>query len=158
MSETLQRKKRRLNIKILEENTSELNPDIRCVNCKEWQYMIHRQGDNNNLFCGKCGSLTPLRVLKHGRGLAAPAIQQPTSANGIIQPKGIELARHRRPTGIHKPYDPLVESLIRKGFQIIDSQYIEPLWSQTSAVKSFRLALRIRLFSISRTKADIWYQ
>src|SRR6266487_6793816 len=53
---------------------------FQCVNCKERYYLIDKKGDNNNnLFCINCGHLTPIRTIKHSRGIAAPSIQQQTA-------------------------------------------------------------------------------
>jgi hypothetical protein len=113
-------------IKILESDSATLsrNSGYQCINCKERHYMVAKKGDNSNLFCTNCGHLTPLRTIKHGRGLAAPFIQQPTA---IIQSESKIRGRDRKPRGVNSDKkDPLVESLISKGFQIIDSQTIEP--------------------------------
>jgi hypothetical protein len=142
MSSTLQRKKR-LNIKILESGLDDgndsnvnTNKDVRCRNCKEWQYLVEQQTDRNNLFCTHCGSLTPLRTIKHSRGLAAPAIQQSTRnlSSSILQSKSEVTtggARSRRPHGIHdKPRasaaQHIINTLTKQGFEIVDSQYTEP--------------------------------
>ena len=116
------------NIKVLEEGLFE-QPlhNTTCQSCKERHYLIERKTDNKNLFCTKCGALTPIRSLKHTRGLAAPAIQQ--DATAIAQPANVKMGRNRIPEGIHsnKQKNPLEEQLLSKGFQIVDTQYIEPV-------------------------------
>lgn len=141
MSKTLQRKKR-LRINILEAGSDDSNDinvnrnrDIRCRNCKEWQYLVELNTDRNNLVCSHCGSLTPLRTIKHSRGLAVPAIQQSTRnlSSSILQSKSEATgggAQRRRPHGIHsnKPNVPTLNALVNKqGFEIIDVQYLEPV-------------------------------
>ena len=115
--------------KVLEEGL--LDQPIRdtiCQNCKSRHELITLKTDTNNLRCLHCGALTPIRSVKHGRGLTAPAIQNQQTA--IAQPtKNIGIGKNRIPTGIHsnKQKNPLEEQLIKKGFQIIDTQYIEPV-------------------------------
>lgn len=128
MPQTVQRKKR-LNINILENGEPVTHSDIRCRNCHEWQFMVEQQTDRKNLFCSKCGALTPIRTVKHSRGLAVPAIQQhPQESGQLLQPRDVSGAGHgRTPHGIHTtPPNPVVNALMSKGFQIIDSQYVEP--------------------------------
>lgn len=99
--------------------------DMICHNCKERHYLIERKTDRANLFCMKCGALTPIRSIRRERGLAAPSIQAEQTA--IIQPKLASNAITRRPRSMtEKRTDPVVQTLEAKGFQIIDSQYIEP--------------------------------
>ena len=115
-------------MKVLEERL--LDQPIRdtiCQNCKSRHELVELKTDNKNLRCSHCGALTPIRSLRHTRGLAAPAIQQDVTA--IAQPKGVEMGRNRIPEGIHsnKQKNPFEEQLLRKGFQIMDSQYYEPV-------------------------------
>ena len=116
------------NFKVLEEGLLE-QPlrNIVCHNCKSRHELVELKTDNKNLRCGHCGALTPIRSLRHTRGLAAPQIQQDVTA--IAQPKNVQTGRNRIPAGIHtnKQKNPLEEQLLKKGFQIIDTQYIEPV-------------------------------
>ena len=118
------------NYKVLEEGLLDGQHPLQntvCSNCKQRHYLVEKKTDNKNLFCTHCGALTPIRSVKHGRGLAAPAIQNQQTA--IAQPtKNIGIGKNRIPAGIHsnKQKNPLEDMLIKKGFQIIDSQYIEP--------------------------------
>jgi hypothetical protein len=75
-----------------------------------------------------CGALTPLRTVKHGRGLAEPAIQNLEQTALIQSDKPNVKGRDRRPRGIHtNKKNELEESLISKGFQVIDIQeVVEP--------------------------------
>jgi hypothetical protein len=125
MSASIQRKSR-IRFNVL--GDANINPAAtdrgkRCSNCKQVHYLIDNK-DNKNLFCTHCGALTPIRSIKHLRGLAVPTIQQPNST-GILQPKNA--AADRRPAGIKRPTNPLELEIINQGFQIIDSQYIEPV-------------------------------
>ena len=126
MPTTIQRKKR-LNVNILETGEPTTHSDIRCRNCKEWSFLVQQQTDRKNLFCTRCGALTPIRSLKHSRGLAVPSIQQSAAETGqLLQPRDVKPGS-RTPRGIHTtPPNPIVNALMSKGFQIIDSQYIEP--------------------------------
>ena len=98
-----------------------------CLDCKSRHTLVELKTDNKNLRCTHCGALTPIRSLKHSRGLAAPAIQ--SLSTGIAQPKNAALGRNRIPSGIHsnKQKNPLEEQLLKKGFQIMDTQYVEPV-------------------------------
>ena len=114
------------NFKVLEEGLFDQTVDNTiCQNCKSRHDLVALRTDNKNLRCNHCGALTPIRSIKHGRGLAAPAIQ--LQETGIAQPK-TAMGKSRLPEGIHsnKQKNPFEEQLISKGFQIIDSQYIEP--------------------------------
>ena len=117
------------NFKILEEGLLDGEPlhNTTCQSCKQRHYLVERKTDNKNLFCTHCGALTPIRSLRHTRGLAAPQIQQDVTA--IAQPKGVEMGRNRIPEGIHsnKQHNPVEEQLLKKGFQIMDTQYYEPV-------------------------------
>lgn len=117
-------------IKILESDSYSLskNHGYQCSNCKERYQLIQKKGDNNNLFCTNCGALTPLRTVKHSRGLAAPAIQMLERTAAVIQSdKPNVRGKDRRPKGINSDKkNELEESLISKGFQVKDSQTIEP--------------------------------
>jgi hypothetical protein len=135
MSASLQRKNRpkhnRLtsNFKVLEEGLLE-QPlhNIVCHNCKSRHELVELKTDNKNLRCGHCGALTPIRSLRHTRGLAAPQIQQ-ADLTAIAQPENVPMGRNRIPRGIHsnKQKNPFEEQLLNKGFQIIDTQYVEPV-------------------------------
>ncbi len=124
-------------IKILETDSTILflNHGFRCVNCKERYQLIQKKGDNNNLFCMNCGALTPRRTVKHGRGLAEPAIQNEEQTALVQSDKQNVRGRDRRkPAGIHSgKKNPLEESLISKGFQVIDSNQtiVEPTTTTT---------------------------
>ena len=113
-------------IKVIESNfgdTQQLAKGLQCQNCKERHYFTITALDTNNAFCTNCGHTTPLRQIKHGRGLTAPSIQQDTA---IVQNKNPNVA-HRRPKGINNnKRSELEQDLINKGFQVIDSQTIEP--------------------------------
>jgi hypothetical protein len=74
--------------------------DIICHSCKQRHYLIERKTDNKNLFCTHCGALTPIRSVKHGRGLAAPPIQL-GQQTAITQSKNVRVGRDRLPSGIH---------------------------------------------------------
>ncbi len=121
-------------IKILESDSATLsrNHGFQCLNCKERYQLVQKKGDNNNLFCLNCGALTPRRTVKHGRGLALPAIQQTQQdQTGIAQASAAATSnnrgRDRKPKGIHSgKKNELEESLISKGFQVTDVQTIEP--------------------------------
>lgn len=114
-------------IKIVESDSTRLSRSSghQCSNCKERYQLIILPTDLNNLFCSNCGHTTPVRTVKHGRGLAAPSIQQPTA---IIQSKNPTSAKDRKPQGINrgKKKDPIEQQLINQGFQVIDVQTIEP--------------------------------
>jgi hypothetical protein len=137
MSASLQRKNRpkhnRLtsNFKVLEEGLLEqpLHNTL-CQSCKQRHYLVELKTDNKNLKCTFCGALTPIRSLRHTRGLAAPQIQQDVTA--IAQPENVPMGRNRIPQGIHtnKQKNPFEEQLLSKGFQIIDTQYVEPVPAQ----------------------------
>lgn len=120
-------------IKVLESDSASLSKSsgLQCIHCKERQYMIQKQGDINNAFCTNCGNLTPLRTIKHSRGLAAPSMQEPTT---IVQPteKGqIKKGSQRIPKSINTKTNNKEEYsaekyLTDRGYTIIDSQYVEP--------------------------------
>lgn len=130
MLTSLQRKTDR--IKVLEEGmTDKPLRDMLCHNCKQRHYLVERKTDINNYFCTNCGALTPIRSMRRERGLAVPSIQQ-SGQTAIAQPTTTKDAtgrsRDRKPKTLlrnHKS-NPLEESLINKGFQIVDSQYNEP--------------------------------
>lgn len=113
-------------IKVLEYNLNDakqLAKGLQCQNCKERHYFTITPLDTNRAFCTNCGHSTPLRQIKHGRGLTAPSIQQDTA---IVQNKNPNVA-HRKPRGIHdNKRSELEQDLISKGFEVIDSQTIEP--------------------------------
>lgn len=116
-------KRKRDSIKVLDttSDAKQLAKGLQCSNCKERHYFVIKEGDTNNAFCCNCGHLTPLRQVKHGRGLAAPSIQQPPA---IVQSK--TLPPSRKPLGINRKVNELEQSLIQKGYTMIDSQTIEP--------------------------------
>jgi hypothetical protein len=124
-----ERLRRTSNFKVLEEGLLDQPlQNIICHNCKQRHHLIERNIDTNNLFCTHCGALTPIRSVKHSRGLAAPAIQSGRTA--IAQPKrNVAMGRNRLPSGIHnnKQRNPIEQMLIDKGFEIVDSQSIEPV-------------------------------
>jgi transcription elongation factor Elf1 len=125
MSTPLSRKRKRDSIKVLDTSPStsqELARNYQCINCKERNYLTFK-ADTIHLFCTNCGHLTPTRTAKHSRGLAAPVGQQQTF---IVQSKNVEKGTDRRPYGINRKKNPLEESLIQKGYTVIDSQTIEP--------------------------------
>lgn len=116
-------------IKVLESDSTALggrNNAYQCINCKERYQLIPKPGDTaNNLFCLNCGHSTPIRTIKHSRSLIAPSIQQQTAlvqSQDAINSSG----KHRRPKGINRKPKTLEQDLISKGFQVIDSQTIEP--------------------------------
>ena len=97
---------------------------LQCHNCKERHYFVPRAGDNLNLFCTNCGSLTPIRTIKRSRGLSAPVVQQQTV---IVQNSANKTIAKRKPKGVNDgKKSELEQSLIEKGFTVIDSQTIEP--------------------------------
>jgi DNA-directed RNA polymerase subunit RPC12/RpoP len=118
-------------IKILESDSANLsrNHGYRCLNCKEQYQLIANPGDEkNNLKCLNCGALTPRRTVKHGRGLAVPSIQQEEQTAIVQTDKPNIKGKDRRPKGIHSgKKNELEESLISKGFQVTDSQVVEPV-------------------------------
>jgi hypothetical protein len=112
-------------IKVLDTTAQQqaLARGLQCQNCKERHYFVSREGDLNNAFCTKCGHLTPLRQIKHGRGLSAPPVQQQTAVVQQFSQDG--QPKKRRPRGIaDQKQDQLAQELINKGFMIIDSQTI----------------------------------
>jgi hypothetical protein len=112
-------------IKVLDTTAQQqaLAQGLQCQNCKERHYFVSREGDLNNAFCTHCGHLTPLRQMKHGRGLTAPAAQQQTAIVQQFSQDG--QPKKRRPKGIaDQKQDQLAQELINKGFMIIDSQTI----------------------------------
>jgi hypothetical protein len=117
-------------IKILESDSltlSKRNHGYRCLNCKEQYQLIANPGDKNNLKCLNCGALTPLRSVKHSRGLAEPAIQTLEQTALVQSDKPNVKGRDRRPKGIHtNKNNELEQSLISKGFQVTDIQVVEP--------------------------------
>lgn len=124
-----ERLRRTTNLKVLEEGLLDQPlQNIVCHNCKQRHNLIETKTDTNNLFCTHCGALTPIRSVKHSRGLAAPAIQQGRTA--IAQPrKNVATGRNRLPHGIHtnRQRNPIEQMLADKGFEIMDSQYYEPI-------------------------------
>lgn len=117
-------KRKRDSIRIVESSDSPgiaaLDRGIRCMHCNERYYLIEKKGDIHNLFCTECGGLTPLRTIKHARGLSAPMIQQQSTA---VQSRD---DNKRRPTPINRKKNPLEEQLIKQGYTVINSDYIEP--------------------------------
>lgn len=113
-------------LKVVDPNlsdSSQLAKGLQCQNCKERHYFVIKEIDTNNAFCTNCGHTTPLRQIKHGRGLTAPSIQQESA---VVQSKNPIIA-HRRPRGINdNKRTQLEQDLISKGYEIIDSQTIEP--------------------------------
>lgn len=116
--------RKRDNIKVLDttSNARQLAKGLQCSNCKERYYFIIKQGDANNAFCTNCGHVTPLRQMKHSRGLTAPSIQQLSPS--IVQSSNKELTR--KPQGINRKRNALEQSLLDKGYSVVDSQVIEP--------------------------------
>ena len=114
-------------IKVLESDSVTLtgNRNLQCQNCKERYQLTAIKGDNNSLLCTNCGHKTPIRTIKHSRGLASPTIQQLTV---IVQSSQIkERGKDRKPKGIgNRKKSELEESLLQRGYTIIDSQYVEP--------------------------------
>lgn len=116
-------------IKVLESDSYTLsrNHGYRCLTCKEQYQLIPNPGDKNNLKCLNCGALTPLRTVKHSRGLAAPSIQMLERTAVIQSDKPNVRGKDRRPKGVNTDKrNPLEEPLISKGFQVTDIQTIEP--------------------------------
>lgn len=112
-------------IKILESDSpslAALDKGVRCMHCTERYYLVEKKGDVNNLFCTYCGGLTPLRTIRHSRGLTAPSIQQTTA---IIQAKPENTGFHRQPKPINKKKNPLEEQLINQGLTVLSSDYVE---------------------------------
>lgn len=96
--------------------------DMLCGNCKQRHYLIERKTDRNNLFCTNCGALTPIRSVRHERGLAAPAIQIAQAA--MVQSKASFV---RKPRGLTEKHNPLADALEAKGMQVVDSEWHEPV-------------------------------
>lgn len=116
-------KRKRDSIKVLDTTSDarQLAKGLQCSNCKERHYFVIKQGDANNAFCTNCGHVTPLRQMKHSRGLTTPSIQQLSPA--LVQSKKDP---RRKPQGINRKVNELEQSLIQKGYTMIDSQTIEP--------------------------------
>src|SRR5919108_3025925 len=98
--------------------------DFRCINCKERYYFVRLANDDKHLFCTNCGHKTPLRILKHLRGIAGPSIQRQQSSSIIVQPSTNKM-KDRKPTSMlnNKIADPAIEMLKgRSGITIIDIQ------------------------------------
>lgn len=118
-------KRKRDSIKVIDSSSSgiaALDKGIRCMHCNERYYMQEKKGDIHNLFCTECGGLTPLRTIKHARGLSAPSIQQHTA---MVQSRDTS-GTNRRPKPINRKKNALEHDLINKGYTVIDSDYIEP--------------------------------
>lgn len=117
-------KRKRDTIKVLDTtaDAKQLAKGLQCSNCKERHYFVVTEMDANNAFCTHCGHTTPLRQVKHGRGLTAPSIQQPPA---IVQSQKT-LPSDRKPRSINRKTHELEQSLIQRGYTVIDSQVIEP--------------------------------
>ena len=116
-------KRKRDSIKVIDSSSAgiaALDRGIRCMHCNERYYLTEKKGDIHNLFCTECGGLTPLRTIKHARGLSAPMIQQQSMA---VQSRD---NNKRMPKRINSKKNPLEDDLIRKGYTVINSDYIEP--------------------------------
>lgn len=113
-------KRKQDTIKVLEQSLTGVDKSLRCEHCKERTFLQPKKGDNNNLFCLNCGNLTPVRTIRHARGLTAPTIQQPTA---IVQSQ----ATKRKPRGINRDKSELEQALLNRGYQIIDVNYVEPV-------------------------------
>lgn len=96
--------------------------DMLCHNCKQRHQLIERKTDRKNLFCTNCGSLTPIRSVRHERGLAAPAIQLEQAA--MVQSRDKFM---RKPRGLTEKHNPLRDALEAKGMQVSESEWYEPV-------------------------------
>src|SRR5262245_50118980 len=108
-----------------------------CKNCKQSDTLVQRTmvDPPHIYFCTNCGLLTPTRAIRHKRGLMAPTIQQTAELGqtGLAQPTlasasasggatGNEKNNTRTARGIHTQTvtNPLLDTLTKKGYQIID--------------------------------------
>ena len=94
VSREIRRKSDRIKIKVLESDSATFrqgsNNNLQSVNCKERHFLIEKKGDNNNLFCPNSGHRTPIRTIKHSRGLATPSIQPQTA---IVQAEALDIRK-----------------------------------------------------------------
>jgi hypothetical protein len=133
---------RRFRFSVLEANAashyvyhSKPLPNAICKNCKQSDHLVQRPlvDPTHVYFCTNCGQLTPTRAIRHKRGLMAPTIQQGTERDqsGIAQPASPGDTRLIRvPKGIHTMSTTnnfLVDSLTKKGYQIISSDSTETI-------------------------------
>lgn len=110
-------------IKVLESDSNILSKNTgQCIHCHERHYLIQKIEDLNNMFCTNCGNVTPLRTIKHSRGLSAPSIQQETI---VASAKSSMRAKNRMPRGIDRKPNELAKSLLEKGFQVIRSDTLD---------------------------------
>lgn len=119
-------KRKRDSIKVIDSSSggiAALDKGIRCMHCNERYYLTENKGDIHNLFCTECGGLTPLRTIKHARGLSAPSIQQQTA---MVQSRNNISGIDRKPKRINSKKNPLEDDLIKQGYTVINSDYIEP--------------------------------
>lgn len=107
---------------VIESTMTGVDQTLRCDHCQERSFLKSVKGDNNNLFCTNCGNRTPVRTIKHSRGLAAPSIQQPTA---VVQ-STLGKHRTRKPQGVNRDKSELEESLLSRGYEIISSYHVEP--------------------------------
>ena len=111
-------------IKVLESDAASLKRghQYRCGNCRDNDVLVLKDKPNH-IFCKNCGHLTPIRNIEQKRGLAAPAILQPPA---FVTNRNPVRGKDRRPKGIYRQRNELEQALLKQGYQVVDSQHVEP--------------------------------